>query len=113
MEDSVVYKILSRDELDAFKLTGAFTGAGADSQDGFIHLSSASQVAGTVERYFHGRSDILILAVDTSGFGPSLRWEASRGGALFPHLYGVLPYEAVLAAGPVEYLEDGRLKLPQ
>ena len=112
MSDRVVYKILSRGALDAFKLSGAFIGAGPDIHDGFIHLSAASQVEGTVERYFKGQSDIVIVAVDTTGLGSSLRWEPSRDGALFPHFYGVLPYEAVLAVGPVACLADGGVKLP-
>jgi uncharacterized protein (DUF952 family) len=112
MHDGIVYKILTQTEFEAFRSTGELLGVGSDVADGFVHLSSAAQVNGTVEAYFKDRSDLCVVAVDASVLGEALRWEASRGGALFPHLYGVLPYRAVLAVSPLARGRDGGVMLP-
>jgi len=112
MAAMVVYKIMRADELAAFRREGRFFGAGADLADGFIHLSGGDQVAGTVERYFSGLADVMLVAVDATKLADALRWEESRGGVLFPHLYGVLEYAAVVAVGELAFSDEGRVSLP-
>ncbi|GAB4263987.1 MAG: DUF952 domain-containing protein [Pararhodobacter sp.] len=83
----LVYKIFRRPEWDAFVARGRTAGAPVDLADGFVHLSTAEQVAETAARHFAGQSDLVLVAVDTDALGADLKWEPSRGGALFPHLY--------------------------
>ncbi|WP_438827061.1 DUF952 domain-containing protein [Sphingomonas bacterium] len=92
--------------------TGSFDGAPVDLTDGYVHLSTAEQLTETVDKHFAGQTDLHVAAVDLGSFGPSLRWEASRGGALFPHLYGPLLLETVIAYGPLERDGDGKVRLP-
>jgi len=109
---ATVYKILTADQLAALEADGTFTGSPDDLRDGFVHMSTAAQLAGTLDRHFAGRADLAICAVDAEACGAALRWEASRGGALFPHLYAPLALDTVLAYGPVEREADGTVKLP-
>lgn len=83
----LIYKILRRSEWDAFRAEGRTLGAPVDLADGFIHFSTAEQVAATAERHFAGQSDLVLVAVADEALGDALKWEPSRGGALFPHLY--------------------------
>ncbi|NIL97294.1 MAG: DUF952 domain-containing protein, partial [Planctomycetales bacterium] len=83
----LIYKIFRRPEWDAFKAAGQTAGAPVDLADGFIHLSTAAQVAETAAKHFAGESDLVLLALDDAALGEALKWEPSRGGALFPHLY--------------------------
>ena len=86
----MIYKICSRQMWQDAVAAGAFTGAAVDLQDGFIHFSGPDQVRETAVRHFAGQDDLLLLAVDETSLDGDLRWEVSRGGALFPHLYGQL-----------------------
>lgn len=86
----LIYKILSRPEWDAFRTQGQTLGAPVDLADGFIHFSAAPQLAETAARHFADQSDLVLLAFDAGALGADLRWEVSRGGALFPHLYRAL-----------------------
>jgi uncharacterized protein (DUF952 family) len=95
MPDRIAYKIFSVAEFEAFRREGVFAGSAADLADGFIHLSAAAQVEGTLARHYAGRPDLILAAVDLAALGDAVRWEESRGGALFPHIYGVLPLAAV------------------
>ncbi len=83
----LVYKIFRRSEWDALRAHGSTSGAPVDLVDGFIHLSTAAQVTGTAAKHFAGESDLVLVAVETDALGEDLRWEPSRGGELFPHLY--------------------------
>ncbi len=83
----LIYKIFRRSEWDAFRAAGETAGAPVDVADGYIHFSTAAQVAGTAARHFAEESDLVLVAVAPDALGPALRWEPSRGGALFPHLY--------------------------
>ncbi|TDX28608.1 DUF952 domain-containing protein [Rhodovulum visakhapatnamense] len=83
----LIYKIFRRAEWDALRERGASHGAPVDLADGFIHLSTAEQVTGTAEKHFAGESDLVLVAVEAERLGTDLKWEPSRGGALFPHLY--------------------------
>jgi len=93
---SYIYKVTSKAQWQLAESVGYFAGSGIDLTDGFIHLSSAAQLIETVTKYFAGQQDLVIVVVDTEKLGDALRWEPSRGGALFPHLYGVLPTSAVV-----------------
>ncbi len=83
----LIYKILRRPEWDAFRAAGETAGAPVDLADGFIHFSTAAQVAETAAKWFGAESDLVLVAFRSETFGADLKWEASRGGALFPHLY--------------------------
>lgn len=83
----LVFKIFRRPEWDAFAAAGQTAGAPIDLTDGYIHLSTAQQVAETAAKHFAGQSDLVLVAVETDRLGAALKWEPSRGGALFPHLY--------------------------
>ena len=103
MPDATVYKICTETEWREAQASGALEGSPDDARDGFIHLSAEDQVRGTLEKHFRDRTGLMILAVDTARLPEgALRWEVSRGGALFPHFYGSLPVEAVISAEPVE-----------
>jgi len=86
-----VYKILSRAEWDTALTEGHFNGSGVDMADGFIHFSTAAQARETARRYFAGQADLMLVGFEAEALGEALRWEPSRGGDLFPHLYGPLP----------------------
>ena len=106
------YKVLTADEMAALERDGTFAGAPVDVADGYIHLSTADQLTATIDKHFAGRSDLHVAAVDLGSFGESLKWEESRGGELFPHLYAPLLLETVIAYGPLERDDDGAVKLP-
>ena len=91
-----VYKIAPRALWEEAEASGVFHGAPVDRTDGFIHFSAAGQVRQTAARHFAGEPDLLLVTVDPNRLGAALIWEPSRGGALFPHLYGPLALEAVL-----------------
>ena len=86
----LIFKIFRRAEWDALRSAGQTLGAPVDLADGFIHFSTAEQVAGTAARHFATESDLVLVAVEAAALGADLKWEPSRGGALFPHLYRVL-----------------------
>jgi uncharacterized protein (DUF952 family) len=83
----LIYKIFRRPEWDAFRAAGDTLGAPIDLADGYIHISTAAQVAETASKYFASESDLVLVALNAEALGPALKWEPSRGGALFPHLY--------------------------
>ena len=93
---SVGYKILPPTQWAQFQADGIFHGAPVDLADGYIHLSTADQLQATLDKHFSGQSGLMIAEVDLAILGNSVRWEVSRGGALFPHVYGPLPMAAVL-----------------
>lgn len=109
---TVAYKVLLADEMAALERDGGFAGSEADRRDGFVHLSTADQLAGTLDRHFAGRADLHLAEVDLEALGDRVRWEPSRGGQPFPHLYGPLPLDAVVAYGPLERDADGGVRLP-
>jgi uncharacterized protein (DUF952 family) len=111
-EHRTIYRLLAEDAWHEAEQLGCFLGSEHDRRDGFIHFSSAAQVAETAARHYAGQRNLLLLAVDAAALGPVLRWEPSRGGALFPHLYGSLPLTAVLHATRVELGADGRHVFP-
>ena len=104
----LVYKILPADLWREAVAAGRLDGAPVDLADGYIHLSSGDQVRETAARHFSGRTDLVLVAVDADALGPALRWEPSRGGELFPHLYGALDLRAVKAPRPLPLGPNGR-----
>ena len=106
-----VYKIFRAAEWQAFEAAGTTDGAPIDLQDGYVHLSTGAQVAETLRLHFAGTEGLILLALDANGLGDALRWEASRGGDLFPHLYRALAAEDVLSAAPLR-LDGGAHVLP-
>ena len=104
----IVYKIVAEREWREAESAGVFAGAAVDRADGFIHFSTAEQAPETAAKWFAGRTDLTLAAVDAAALGADLRWEPSRGGALFPHLYGPLPMSAVLWSRPLTLGADGR-----
>lgn len=112
-DTTTAYKVLTAPEMAALEADGSFAGAPVDLADGYIHLSTAAQLTETVDRHFAGQDGLHVVAIDLGSFGGSLKWEASRGGAPFPHLYGgPLLLETVIAYGPLERDADGQVKLP-
>jgi uncharacterized protein (DUF952 family) len=109
--DSVAYKILTAAQF-ALLRKDEFEGAPVDLADGYIHLSTAAQVTGTAQKHFAGQTGLVIAAVDLGRLGEAIRWEISRGGELFPHLYGALRMESVLAFCALTYGADGQVILP-
>lgn len=105
--------MLTAEQMATLEREESFAGAPIDLADGYIHLSTAEQLTETVDKHFAGQSDLHVAAVDLGSFGAGLKWEESRGGQLFPHLYGgPLLLETVIAYGPLERDADGRVKLP-
>lgn len=109
---TTIYKICSAAEWRAAEREGVFRGSAVDLRDGFIHFSAADQVAETAAKHFAGQADLLLIHIDADKLGDALKWEASRGGALFPHLYGDLRMEPVIRTEPLPLGPDGRHVFP-
>lgn len=92
----IIYKIIDGLEWAAFQKNGIFSGSVVDLADGFIHFSTGAQVGETARRHFCGRTGLVLLAIDADALGEGLRYEPSRGGALFPHFYGMLSIRHVV-----------------
>jgi len=103
-----VFKIVASREWSAAEADGVFIGAAVDRADGYIHFSTAEQAQETAAKWFAGRDDLTLVAVDAAALGSDLRWEPSRGGTLFPHLYAPLPMSAVVWSRPLWLGPDGR-----
>jgi uncharacterized protein (DUF952 family) len=108
----IIYKVVRRAEWDSAREAGVFNGSADDKRDGFIHLSRAAQLRTTLAKHFAGEDDLLLVSLDADGFGPELKWEPSRGGEYFPHLYGPLKLTLVRSVVPIERDADGRAILP-
>jgi uncharacterized protein (DUF952 family) len=104
---SRIYKLLSADSWAAARVAGSYAGSAVDLEDGFIHFSSGEQAQYTAAKWFSGQEGLLLLTVEIDDGDPALKWEASRGGALFPHLYRALALHEVTAERPLVLGEDG------
>jgi uncharacterized protein (DUF952 family) len=102
-----IYKILSRAEWALAQAAGVFEGSAVDHADGFIHFSTAAQAAETARRHFAGQADLVVLEIEADDLGAALVWEPSRGGDLFPHLYGQLTIDKVRAVTEAPLASDG------
>lgn len=109
---AIAYKVLSGPQMAELEAQGTFAGAPVDLADGYIHLSTEAQLAETVAKHFAGQDDLHIVAVDLEALGGAVKWEPSRGGQLFPHIYAALPLSVVVAYGPLERDESGAIRLP-
>ena len=105
---TTIYKICEGAAWQEAQSGGLYRGSAVDHRDGFIHFSTAAQVAETAAKHFVGQTDLVLVAVDGGTLGTALKWEPSRGGALFPHLYGALPVAVVRWARPLPDEVDGR-----
>lgn len=109
----IVYKIVPETLWNEARKTGVFQGAAVDLADGFIHFSTAAQMRDTARLHFAGVSGLLLVAIDAGKLGEALKFEASRGGDLFPHLYGKLPLSAVISETPLPLGADGLHVFPE
>lgn len=109
----LIYKIVPKSLWREAEASGVFDGAPVDIADGFIHFSTASQARETAAKHFAGQDNLLVAAIDASKLGAALRYEPSRGGALFPHLYGSLSLDNVVWVKPLPLGPDGLHLFPQ
>ena len=109
----IIFKICPRSEWDMAIRAGRYGGSAHDRRDGFIHFSAGNQLAATAAKHFRDQPDLVLVAVDAVALGDALRWEPSRGGDLFPHLYGVLPVSAATAVTELMLDSDGMPVLPE
>lgn len=110
MDARIIYKIVHEAEWRAAEALGRFEGSAVDLKDGFIHFSTATQAAETAAKHFAGANDLLLVAVDAAAL--DVKWEVSRGGALFPHLYDVLPLSAVRSVESLPLCSSGEHRFP-
>ena len=110
---TTIYKICEQAAWRAAGAAGAYDGSDVDRRDGFIHFSTAAQVAETAAKHFAGQPGLMLVAVDGDALGPALKWERSRGNELFPHLYAALPLSAVRWARPLPDEIDGQRAFPE
>ena len=108
-----IYKICSASAWREAERQGAYRGSADDARDGFIHFSSASQVAETARKHFFGQKALFLIEVDADALGDALRWERSRNGELFPHLYGELDLGAVRGVHTIHARSDGTHDIPE
>ena len=107
-----IFRLVTRQEWQEAVRSGAYQGAPHDHADGFIHFSSAAQVEETAHLHYRDQDDVMVLTVDAERLNGAVEWEPSRGGELFPHLYGTVPVEAVLAAEPLDRDREGGFIFP-
>ena len=112
MTDRIIFHMCRAEEWERALSTGSYPGSSQDAADGFIHFSTGGQVEDSAAKHRAGQDGIVLLTVDGDALGEALRWEPSRGGQLFPHLYGALPVAAVLRADPLPLGLDGRHIFP-
>jgi uncharacterized protein (DUF952 family) len=105
-EMSTLYKIMPRQQWENAMQSGIYGGSEVDLRDGFIHLSAAHQVRATAMKHFAGQPDLVLLSIAEMELGETLKWEVSRGGSLFPHIYGTLPLTAVTHIAPLPLVDD-------
>lgn len=112
MAEALIYHLCRHAEWQAAQTAGAYHGSSQDEADGFIHFSTAAQIEESAMKHRAGQRGLVLLAIDPATLGDALKWEASRGGALFPHLYGPLPLCAVLWVRDLPLGDDGRHVFP-
>ena len=104
---SPIYKIATRNDWSEALKNGVYAGSPDDHRDGFIHFSTRQQLLETARKHFSGRRDLVLIEIDPAPLGPALKWEPSRGGALFPHLYADLPVSAAIWVRDLALRDDG------
>ena len=113
MVDREIYHLARRAEFEAAQAQGCYDGAREDRADGFMHFSTATQIRESAARHRAGETDLVLLAVAADCLGPALKWEAARGGQLFPHLYGSLPLACITRTAPLPLGPDGLHRFPE
>lgn len=108
-----IYKICPASAWREAERQGAYRGSADDKRDGFIHFSTASQIPGTIAKHFAGQAGLFLIAVQSAALGDALKWEPSRGGELFPHLYGELDTGVVLEIRDLRMRSDGSHDIPE
>ncbi len=111
MTPATAFKVLTAEQMAVLE-AGSFDGAPVDVADGYIHLSTFEQLTETVDKHFAGQDHLHVAEVDLDALGEAVKWEPSRGGQLFPHLYGPLPLDVVVAYGPLHRDDAGRVQRP-
>lgn len=111
MKPATAFKVLTAEQMAVLE-AGSFDGAPVDVVDGYIHLSTFDQLTETVDKHFAGQDHLHVAEVDLDALGEAVKWEPSRGGQLFPHLYGPLPLDVVVAYGPLHRDDAGRVQRP-
>jgi uncharacterized protein (DUF952 family) len=112
MEELFAYKILTKDQFVQYKADASFAGAPIDLADGYIHMSTRAQAAETAAKHFAGQDELVMVMVDLAAVADRIKWEVSRGGALFPHLYGPLPLAAMAGKVILRLDEQGAHQFP-
>lgn len=107
-----IYKIATHDVVAASRHRGTFTGMAVDMADGYLHFSTAEQLAETLRLHFRGKHELVLLAVRADDLGESLQWEPSRGGELFPHVHGTFPMSAIVHDAVIAVDDAGHCELP-
>ena len=110
---TIIYKILSKAAWARAVGEGVFRGAAVDLADGYIHLSTGAQARETAAKHFVGQSDLVLVGIDAERLGAALKWEPSRGGALFPHLYGALDPDTATSVVDLPLGPDGHHRFPE
>jgi uncharacterized protein (DUF952 family) len=113
MESRLIYHMCRRAEWRAAEAVGSYRGSSQDAADGFIHFSTAEQIRESARKHRAGQADLVLVTVDTERLGAALKWEPSRGGALFPHLYGPLRLDAAIRVDPLPLGSDGLHVFPK
>ena len=113
MQRRLIYHMCRQAEWAAAEATGSYRGSSQDAADGFIHFSTADQMRDSARKHRAGQADLVLVTVDAGRLGAALRWEPSRGGALFPHLYSALPLGAVVRVDPLPLRADGAHVFPR
>lgn len=108
-----IYKIATQSDWTAARAAGELRGTPVDLADGYIHFSTAAQLAETLNKHYAGQSGLVLATIDPDRLPVSLKWEPSRGGQLFPHLYAALPLDAVVAERDLTARPDGGFDLPE
>lgn len=108
----LIYKVLTQSEWNDFQKDGLFEGSQVDLTDGFIHFSTIQQLVETVSKHFAGQDDLAVLAFDSDSWQDDLKWEPSRGGQLFPHLYSTIRKTDVIRAGEITLSAEGKHQFP-
>ena len=112
MTEQLIYHVCRRDEWCLAKEQGGYSGSSQDKADGFIHFSGPDQVHSSVAKHRAGQDGLILLEVDVQLLGDALKWEPSRGGALFPHLYADLPLAAVVRTADLNLDTYGKHQFP-
>lgn len=110
---ALIYKICASPDWDAAVRAGRYQGSADDARDGFIHLSTREQLAGTAAKHFRGKTDLVLVAIDAARLGDGLKWEPSRGGVLFPHLYAPLDVSTARFVRALRLAADGVPVIPE